>query len=98
MKKLIIVGALFAFGAFADEWKGFISDAKCGAKHAALTDKDVACIKGCVKGGSKAVFVVGDKVIQVANQDKVIDHLGHKVVITGKLAGDTVTVDSVKMQ
>jgi len=26
-----------------------------------------------------------------------MDHLGHKVTVTGKLDGDTITIDSVKM-
>ena len=43
------------------------------------------------------MFVTGDKVIKIANQDAVKEHLGHKVTITGNLDGDTVTVDSVKM-
>ena len=43
------------------------------------------------------MFVTDGKVIKIANADKVMDHLGHKVTITGKLDGDTVTIDSVKM-
>ena len=96
MKKFAFV-ALFAACAFAGEWKGTISDAKCGAAHADASEKSMKCVNGCVKGGQKAVFVTDGKVIQIANQDKVMPHLGHKVTLSGKLDGDTVTVDSVKM-
>ena len=89
--------ALFAACAFAGEWKGTISDSKCGAAHADASEKSMKCVNGCVKGGQKAVFVSDGKVIQIANQDAVKEHLGHKVTLTGKLEGDTVTVDSVKM-
>ena len=96
MKKFAFI-ALFAACAFAGEWKGTISDAKCGAAHAEPTEKSMKCVNGCVKGGQKAVFVSDGKIIQIANQDAVKEHLGHKVTLTGKLEGDTVTVDSVKM-
>jgi hypothetical protein len=96
MKKVAFI-ALFAACAFAGEWKGTISDAKCGAAHADASEKSMKCVNGCVKGGQKAVFVSDGKVLQIANPDKVKEHLGHKVTLTGKLEGDTVTVDSVSM-
>ena len=96
MKKFAFV-ALFAVSAFAAEWKGTISDSKCGAAHADASEKSMKCVNGCVKGGQKAVFVTDGKVLKIANQDKVAEHLGHKVTLSGKLDGDTVTVDSVKM-
>ena len=37
------------------------------------------------------------KVYKLADQDKVTAHAGHKVTITGKMEGDTIKVDSVKM-
>ena len=96
MKKFAFV-ALFAVSAFAAEWKGTISDAKCGAAHADASEKSMKCVNACVKGGQKAVFVSDGKVLQIANQDKVTEHLGHKVTLNGKLEGETITVDSVKM-
>jgi hypothetical protein len=96
MKKFAFV-ALFAVSAFAAEWKGTISDAKCGAAHADASEKSMKCVNACVKGGQKAVFVSDGKVLQIANQDKVTEHLGHKVTINGQLEGETITVDTVKM-
>ncbi len=96
MKKFAFV-ALFAVSAFAAEWKGTISDSKCGAAHADASEKSMKCVNGCVKGGQKAVLVTDGKVLKIANQDKVAEHLGHKVTLSGTLEGDTVTVDSVKM-
>jgi hypothetical protein len=99
MKKIAVL-SLFALSAFAAEWTGTISDAGCGAKHAAASEKDMKCVQGCVKGkGAAPVFVVGDKVLKFdeASKAKVMDHLGHKVTITGKLDGETITVESVKM-
>ncbi len=103
MKRVLAAFAtmsVFALGSFAAEWTGYISDAGCGAKHANGTEASIKCVTGCVKGkGAAAVFVVGDKVLKIdaGSQAKVMDHLGHKVTITGKLADDTVSIDSVKM-
>jgi hypothetical protein len=93
--KFVSVLALSAFAALAGEWKGAISDSGCGAKHA--DGKGQKCVEGCVKKGMAPVFVTEGKVLKIANPDKVKDHLGHMVVVSGKLDGDTVTIDSVKM-
>ena len=97
MKKVLVLSSLFALSAFAAEWTGAISEAGCGAKHVAGSEKDAACVQKCVKGGAAPVFVTDGKVLKIANADKVMDHLGHKVTIAGKLDGDTVTIDSVSM-
>jgi hypothetical protein len=101
MKKLLAVFALTAIGsmsAFAGEWSGYIADSKC--KHTDGTEKSIACAQSCVKRGADVVFVTSDdKVLKIDKEsmDKVTPHLGHKVVVTGKVDGDTVHVDSIKM-
>ncbi|MBI4909589.1 MAG: hypothetical protein HY820_38585 [Acidobacteria bacterium] len=99
MKKFVML-SLFAVSAFAASWTGYISDAGCGAKHADGSDKSMKCVQGCVKGkGASAVLVVGDKVVKIADasKPKIMDHLGHKVTVEGKMDGETIVVDSVKM-
>ena len=76
---------------------GAISEANCGAKHISGLDRDIACVTKCVRSGAAPVFVTEGKVVRIANADKVTDHLGHNVEITGKLDGDTVTIISVRM-
>lgn len=99
MKRLAIAFAvvlcLFTVSAMAAEWTGYISDAKCGAKGS--SDAHAKCAETCVKGGSAAVFVSDGKVYKIDDQAKVQDHVGHKVTISGKMKGDTISVDSVKM-
>jgi hypothetical protein len=104
MKKLSVVFTLalflLAMTAMADEWTGHISDSKCGAAHNDGSEKSIGCVKSCVKGGAAAVFVTADKKvlkIDEASQAKVMDHLGHKVTVTGSIDGDTLKIDSVKM-
>lgn len=92
---LVLVLSLFAVSAAAGEWTGWISDAKCGAKGAKA--EHASCAQKCVKGGAAAVFVTGGKVLKIDDASKVQDHIGHQVTITGKVEGDTVQVESVKM-
>jgi hypothetical protein len=55
-----------------------------------------ACAKKCLGGGSPAVLVTDDGTIyKVANQDKVVPMAGKKVTVTGKMDGDTITVDTI---
>jgi hypothetical protein len=101
MKKLMatsgLVLSLAAVSAFAESWTGTISDEHCGAKHTAATEADMKCAQTCIGKGAAAVFVSGDKVYKIENQDAIKGHEGHKVTINGKMTGDTIHVDSVKM-
>jgi hypothetical protein len=87
--------SLFSLSAFAEEFNAYISDSKCGAKHA--SDMNAKCVNSCIKNGASPIAVVGDKVYKIDDPSKVKEHFGHKVVITGKLDGETINVESVKM-
>jgi hypothetical protein len=96
MKKISLLTMVFASAAFAETWSGVISDDACGAKHAPATPADQRCAASCIKGGGKAVFVVGDKVYAIDNQTAVKGHEGQKVTITGSMTGESIHIDSVK--
>ena len=99
MKRVVVAFVLalsvFALTAMAGDMKGYISDEKCGAKHA--KDMNGKCVEGCVKGGAAPVFVSGGKVYKIDDAAKVQEHLGHEVTITGEMKDDTITVQDVKM-
>ena len=103
MKKLVVafvlLASLFAVTMMAAEWTGTISESGCGLKHSTGSAADQKCVESCVKRGAAPVFVTGDKVLKIddASKEKVMAHLGHKVVINGKLDGETVSITSVKM-
>jgi hypothetical protein len=101
MKKILFSLALSA-ACFGANWTGYVSDEKCGKGHADGSEKSAKCVAGCVKGGKAAVFVAGDKVFKLdaGSQALVKDHLGHKVTLSGKLSGDTISIkkkNGVKM-
>src|ERR1700677_2453390 len=100
MKLVLSLAATLALGSMglmgADQsWTGTISDSMCGASHGTTPAK--ACTTGCVKKGAKYVIVVGDKVYSIANQDQpsLAKVAGDSVKVTGKIDGDTITVDKI---
>jgi hypothetical protein len=96
MKKVLAVFAFAGLSAMAADWTGQIIDEKCASKPA-MKD-DAACAARCIKGGAAAVLLTDDgKIYKIADQDKVKEHAGHKVTITGKMENDTIKVESVKM-
>ena len=96
MKKTLVIFAFAAMSAMAADVTGYIMDTACASKPAMKGNE--ACAAKCIKGGSPAVLVTEEgKIYKIAEQDKVAAHAGHKVTITGKVDGDTISVDSVKM-
>ncbi|HLI64252.1 MAG TPA: hypothetical protein VKV05_12705 [Terriglobales bacterium] len=79
-------------------WEGWISDSKCGVKGANASH--LACAKKCIQGGATPVLVTDkdQKVVAIANPDKVMDHLAQHVRLTGSMTSDgAIQVQSVKM-
>ena len=98
MKKLTLAFALLGAGvpAIAADVTGYIVDSACSTKKEMFDNAD--CVARCARRGNPLVVATEDgKVYKIANQDKVTAHAGHKVTITGKMEGDTITVEDVKM-
>lgn len=104
MRKLLLIclalSVLFmfvgvTFAADATTVNGYVADSKCGAKG----KTNAECTKKCIKEGAKMVVVTDDdeKVLTVDNPKKLAGHEGHHVAVTGKVTGDSIHVDSVKM-
>jgi hypothetical protein len=92
----------FAARASADTLTGKISDAMCGKSHEAMTEHgkkmtDKQCAVACVEHGSTYVFVTGDKILKVADQNfaDLKQFAGDTVTVTGDVKGDTLTVTTI---
>jgi len=95
LKKLLVVFGLATLSAMAADVSGYIVDKNCSGNKAMLGNED--CAKRCIGRGAPAVLATEDgKVYTIANQDKVKELAGKKVTVTGKVEGDSITVDSVK--
>lgn len=74
---------------------GWISDSMCGAKH--LGD-NAECVKKCIQGGMKPVFVDAKKQVwSIDNPDAVKDYYGDHVTVkaTEDEAAKSIHVDSI---
>lgn len=90
--------AFFALGALAEEFQGYIADAKCATRQGAkaASEKHADCAANCIKAGAKAVLVTPEgKVYQLDDQAKAVPHAGKKVTVTGQLDGETIKVSEV---
>jgi len=76
---------------------GYVSDSMCGAKGA--KDGHTDCMNKCVSKGAKYVIVTDSdkKVLAVDNPDVLKGHEGHHIAATGKVTGDSIHIDSMKM-
>src|SRR5437868_14502986 len=93
---LLALASIFAIGAVAAEVTGYIIDEACAAKPAMKGNE--ACARKCIKGGSPAVLLTeDDKVYKLDDQAKVSEHAGHKVKVSGTLDGDSIKVESIKV-
>jgi len=102
MKKLLAVCTLslsfLSVSALAETFHGVVSDEMCAKSDVAKagTAGHADCAKKCIGMGSPAVLVVGTKVFKVSNPDKLNAFAGKAVTVDGSVAGDVITVASVK--
>jgi hypothetical protein len=105
MKLFTIILALSTVPAMAADMSaakipGYIADSKCGATHNS-SSPNASCVKKCIDGGAKPVFVDDAKkeVYTIDDPDVVKDHYGHHVAVIGKVDedGKTIHIATVSM-
>jgi hypothetical protein len=80
-----------------DSWTGWVTDTMCGAKGASAKHAD--CAKKCVDGGhgKYALYNPADKKVYVLDpQEKMAEHAGQFVKVTGTVEGDTIKVKAIE--
>ena len=89
---------LTAAAVWPAEMKGYISDAACGWNNARPGNPAKECAQKCVKGGWDPVFVRdGDfNAYKIPDKAKVMAFVGERVVVTGNIEGDRVTVQGIR--
>jgi len=93
---LLGIASILAIGAGATEFSGYIIDEACASKPAMKGNE--ACARKCIKGGSPAVLLAADaKVYKLDSQARVVEHAGHKVIVSGTVEGDTIKVEDIKI-
>ena len=93
---LFALGSALALLAVSADFSGYIIDESCSSKPAMKGNE--ACARKCLKGGSPAVLLTADaKVYKLDDQTKAVEHAGHKVIVTGNLDGDTIRIETIKV-
>src|SRR5215475_3286204 len=92
----MLLAAGFAMAADSS-MTGYIADSKCQIQAAHEGARE--CTQKCVKEGAKYVFVSdGDKhVYAIDAQDKVAEHAGHHVKVTGTVDGVNLKLAGIEM-
>ena len=102
MKLFVVLLALSTVPALAADMKvsGYVGDSMCGAKHNSSAP-DAACVKKCIDGGAKPVFVDDAKkeVYTIDDPDSVKGHEGHHVSVVAKVndTDKTIHISKVSM-
>jgi hypothetical protein len=101
MKLFVVLLALSTVPALAADTSkvsGYISDSNCGAKHNSSAP-DAACVKKCIDGGAKPVFVDDAKkeVYTIDDPDSVKGHDGHHVAVVGNVDESAKTIHISKL-
>ncbi len=93
---LYLVFVLSAVVLHAEQWTGYISDAKCGLKGETANHAD--CAKSCIKAGAAAVFVLGGKLYTLDKQAEAKKFAGDKVILTGTAGkdGKSIKVENIE--
>ena len=75
---------------------GVISDSMCGATHMVKDKTPAQCTRMCVKDGQSYSLLAGKDAYTLTGHQPQLDQLaGQTVTVTGKLNGNTFTVESV---
>jgi hypothetical protein len=94
---VLALAAVAGKAADSTQFRGYISDSMCGAKHMGT---GAACVKKCIEGGMKPVFVnEKDKAVwSIDNPGAVKDFYGDHVVVTATADGaaKSVHVESIE--
>lgn len=81
----------------AKTWDGFVTDTHCGTncqRTSAMTP-DRACIRRCVRKGSKYGLWYGNHVYALEPQSKAARFAAEKVHVVGELSNDVITITSI---
>jgi hypothetical protein len=92
----LLLPAMSVASAADPNWKGWITDSRCGASGA--HPGDAVCAKSCVKRGAKFVLVddSNKKVYTLEPQEKVAAHASEHVQVEGTLEGHTLKFISIQ--
>jgi hypothetical protein len=104
MKRLFTVvpllfSATFCFGQSQTTWDGFVTDTHCGTNCQRSSDMkpDRACVRICVRKGSKYGLWYGNHVYELEPQTKAAKFAAENVRVTGEMTHDVIRIQSIAL-
>jgi hypothetical protein len=78
-------------------WNGFVTDTHCGTNCQRSSDMrpDRACVRICVRKGSKYGLWYGNHVYELQPQAKAAKFAAENVRVTGEMANDIIRIESI---
>jgi hypothetical protein len=93
---LLLLGSS-CFAQSPKSWDGFVTDTHCGTACQRTSDMkpDRACVRLCVRKGSKYGLWYGNHVYELEPQAKAAKFAAENVRVTGELENDTIRIRSI---
>jgi hypothetical protein len=98
MAPLLLLSSL-SFAQSQKTWDGFVTDTHCGTNCQRSSDMkpDRACVRLCVRKGSKYGLWYGNHVYELAPQAQAAKFAAENVRVTGTMANDTIRIGSISL-
>src|SRR5262245_39697526 len=110
MKKFCITGLLMILAVTGlslsraeETWTGEIIDSACKYEHVSVAEGEAVlsafeCVKVCLRGGLKYMFLVDEKLYEIENQKHpdLEKFAGKPIKLTGELKGKSITVSKIE--
>jgi hypothetical protein len=94
---LLLASGSLGFAQNQNTWDGFVTDTHCGTncqRTSAMTP-DSACVRRCVKGGSKYGLWCENHIYVLEPQSQAAKFAAEKVRVSGDLSNDTIQIKSI---
>lgn len=104
MRRLFAIVSLFVcssvcFAQNQTAWDGFVTDTHCGTNCQRTSDMrpDRACVRICVRKGSKYGLWYGNHVYELEPQAQAAKFAAENVRVTGEMTNDTIHIRSISL-
>ena len=94
-----LISTSLTFGQSQKTWDGFVTDTHCGTNCQRTSEMkpDRACVRLCVRKGSKYGLWYGDHVYELEPQAQAAKFAAENVRVTGEMANDTIRIRSIAL-
>ncbi|MGC2215824.1 MAG: hypothetical protein WA602_21665 [Silvibacterium sp.] len=94
---LFLASGSFGFAQNQSAWDGFVTDTHCGThcQRTSTMSPDRACVRRCVRQGSKYGLWHGNHVYVLEPQSKAAKFAAENVRVIGDLSNDTIHIKSI---